>query len=380
VRRWLGLVALAASTSSCGRGDKEPFVRVMPDQASTVAGKVDALFIFLCVVSILVSLAIVGVIFYYAVRYRHRVGQPPPYQGVGVTPRDMRRIEIVWIGAPLVIFLGIFYWGASVAVEISTPPEGALEVFVVGKQWMWKVQHLSGRREINQLHVPVGRPVKLLLTSEDVIHSFYVPAFRVKMDALPGRYTSLWFEPTRVGEYHLFCAEYCGTKHSQMIGSIVVMEARDYQAWLGEGTSGSLSAAGERLFNDLGCATCHRDDTQGRGPSLRDLFGSKVRLQGGDEVVADEGYLRESIVEPQRRVVAGYQPVMPSYGTQLDEEKIIQLIAYIRSRQSGAPRRAADADDAGPVDGGATDREGGDGGVTDDGATETEDAGMEVLP
>jgi cytochrome c oxidase subunit 2 len=384
--RALGIVAVLALAAGCGRDrGGEKFVRLFPDQASTVAGRVDALFYFLCAISIAVTLAIVGIIFFYAVRYRHRPERRAPYQRVGVDARTMRRIEVAWIGIPLVIFLGIFYWGASVGVAINTPPEGALEVFVVGKQWMWKVQHMSGRREINELHVPLGQPVKLLLTSEDVIHSFYVPAFRVKTDVLPGRYTILWFEPTRVGEFHLFCAEYCGTKHSQMIGSIVVMEPRDYQGWLSEGASVSLSAAGERLFTDLGCSTCHQEKATGRGPPLRGLYGSTVRLQGGDEVVADEGYIRESIVEPQKRVVAGYQPVMPSYGAQLDEERIIQLLSYIRSltedrseaRDAGSDTAPDAGSDPAVPDASA---EGPDASLEPSDAGAAEDAAVEILP
>jgi cytochrome c oxidase subunit 2 len=207
---------------------------------------------------------------------------------------------------------------------------------------MWKVQHMDGQREINELHVPVGRPVRLTMASEDVIHSFYVPAFRVKMDVLPGRLTTMWFEATRPGTYHLFCAEYCGTRHSGMIGSIVAMEESDFQAWLeGGAVGGSLASQGEQLFQDLACNTCHREDTQGRGPVLEGLFGKTVELADGRTVVADESYIRESIVNPQARVVAGFQPIMPTFQGLVSEEGLLQLVAYIRSLGPAEPGTGA---------------------------------------
>ncbi len=318
-----------------------PLRKIFPEGASAMAGEVDNLFYFLCVLSFLVAAAIAAMIIAFAVRYRARGDKREPMRTSNLDEADMKRIEYLWIGGPLVVFLVIFYWGAKLFAAMASPPPDAMQVFIVGKQWMWKAQHLGGRREINQLHVPLGRPVKLTMTSEDVIHSFYVPAFRVKTDVLPGRYTTMWFQPTRAGEYHLFCAEYCGTKHSGMIGSIVVMEPRDFQAWLSQGGQGSLSEAGEKLFTELGCNTCHKEDGEGRGPRLRGVFGSTVQLQGGDTVVADESYLRESILEPQKRVVAGFQGVMPSYVAQLNEEKVIQLIAYIRSLEAAKTAPAA---------------------------------------
>jgi cytochrome c oxidase subunit 2 len=197
---------------------------------------------------------------------------------------------------------------------------------------MWKLQHMTGQREINQLHVPVGRPVKLTLTSEDVIHSFFVPAFRLKKDAVPGRYNMAWFRATRTGTYHLFCAEYCGTEHSRMIGQIIVMEPDEYQTWLQGGPAAvSPAAAGQKLFTELNCVTCHRSDSQGRGPVLDGVAGSSVRLQSGEVVTADEAYLRESIVSPSARIVEGYQPIMPTYQGQVSEEALFQLIAYIQT-------------------------------------------------
>ena len=232
----------------------------------------------------------------------------------------------------------MFAWGAMVFFDAYRPPAGAMEIYIVGKQWMWKAQHMGGQKEINELHVPAGRAVKLTMGSEDVLHSFYIPAFRVKADVIPGRYNVLWFTPTKPGRYHLFCAEYCGTRHSGMIGWIEVMEPTDFQAWLGGGrVSDSPAAAGEKLFQDLVCNTCHRDDAQARAPQLKGLFGHTVRLQGGATVVADEAYIRESIVNPQAKIVDGFLPIMPTFQGLVTEEQLLQLIAYVRSLGDVAP-------------------------------------------
>jgi cytochrome c oxidase subunit 2 len=234
-------------------------------------------------------------------------------------------------------------WGAKVFFELYRPPVGAMEIYVVGKQWMWKVQHMDGQREINELHVPVGRPVKLIMGSEDVLHSYYIPAFRVKADVIPGRYNVLWFTATKPGTYHLFCAEYCGTKHSGMIGSVIAMEPQDFQAWLSGGrASDSPVAAGQKLFTDLACVTCHQSDTQGRGPMLANVFGKQVELQDGRTVLADEAYIRESIVNPQAKIVAGFQPIMPTFQGLVTEEQLLQLISYVKSlsQQGQAPASA----------------------------------------
>jgi cytochrome c oxidase subunit 2 len=218
---------------------------------------------------------------------------------------------------------------------MTHPPDDALNIYVVGKQWMWKFQHLDGQREINELHVPVERNIRLIATSEDVIHDVFVPAFRLKVDVIPGRYVTLWFRATKPGRYHLFCAEYCGTKHSGMTGEVIVMAPTDYQAWLSGGTSGgSLADAGQKLFADLACNTCHRPDAQGRGPVLDGLLGKTVSLQSGGTIVADEAYLRESILNPSAKVTAGYQPIMPTFQGLVSEEQLLQLIEYIKSLQT----------------------------------------------
>jgi cytochrome c oxidase subunit 2 len=282
------------------------------------------------------SVLIATLIVFFMIRYRRRHADE-----VGAAIHGSLALEMLWTVIPFGITLVMFGWGAKVSFNLHRPPAGAMEIYVVGKQWMWKVQHMDGQREINELHVPVGRPVKLIMGSEDVIHSFYIPAFRVKADVIPGRYNTLWFEATTPGTYHLFCAEYCGTKHSGMVGSIVAMEPAQFQAWLGGGAaSDSPVAAGEKLFTSLACITCHVAGPQGRGPVLTNVFGSKVTLQDGSTVVADEVYLRESIVNPQAKIVAGFQPIMPTFQGLVTEEQLLQLIAYVRSLSEQAPSPA----------------------------------------
>ncbi|HUO14113.1 MAG TPA: cytochrome c oxidase subunit II [Verrucomicrobiae bacterium] len=296
-----------------------------PQRASTMAGNVDALFIFLLIVTGLMTLLIFCTLIYFAARYRARPGVLAE-QIEGSIP-----LEITWSIIPLGVFMMIFLWGAVVYFKERTPPRDATEVYVVAKQWMWKLEHAEGQREINELHVPVGRDVKLIMTSQDVIHSFYIPAFRIKQDVLPGRYTIEWFHPTKPGTYHLFCAEYCGTMHSGMIGDIVVMEPAQYEAWMSGTPSGPLSVAGEKIFAELGCSTCHRSDTQGRGPNLLGVFGRPVQLEDGRTVTADENYIRESILDPGAKVVAGFKPVMPTFQGLVSEEQVNALVAYVKS-------------------------------------------------
>src|SRR5713226_331318 len=306
-----------------------------PARASTTAGSVDALFIFLVALSAMVSAAIFTAIVVFAVRYRRRRGVPAE-QIEGSTA-----LEVTWSVIPLFIFFVIFVWGAVIYFKERTPPRGATEVYVVAKQWMWKLQHEEGQREINELHVPVGRDVKMIMTSQDVIHSFYVPAFRIKQDVLPGRYTTFWFHATKSGTYHLFCAEYCGTQHSGMIGQVVVMEPAQYEAWLGGGgAAGSLTSTGQSLFQQLGCSTCHRSDVQGRGPNLAGLFGKSVLLEDGRTVIAEENYIRESILSPGAKVVSGFKPIMPVFQGLVSEEQLNALVAYIKSLNQPASRTA----------------------------------------
>jgi len=303
---------------------------LFPEQASTMAARVDALYFFLVAISVFFSLLIAGLIVYYAMKYRRRSdGQ------IGTAIEGGLLLEVTWSIIPFVISMVIFVWGASVFFAMASPPADTLNIYVVGKQWMWKFQHLDGQREINELHVPVGRNVKLITTSEDVIHDFFVPAFRVKADVLPGRYVNIWFNATKPGRYHLFCAEYCGTRHSGMIGEVIVMEANEYQEWLsGGGPAGSLASAGEKLFADLACNTCHRPDSAGRGPVLNGLFGKTVTTADDEMIVVDEAYIRESILNPGAKIAAGYQPIMPTFQGLVAEEGLLELIEYVKSLQT----------------------------------------------
>jgi len=308
-----------------------------PDSASTTAGRVDALYVFLVLVSAIMTVLIFTTLAVFAVKFRRRRGQAADQiEGSHV-------LEITWSVIPLAVFMSIFVWAAVLYFQMRTPPQDATEVYTVAKQWMWKFEHIEGQREINELHVPVGRDVKLIMTSQDVIHSFFVPAFRIKQDVLPGRYTTLWFRATKPGTYHLFCSQYCGTQHSGMIGWVVVMEPRDYQAWMSGGASQPLAVTGQKLFSELGCSTCHRFDTQGRGPNLAGVFGKPVLLEDGRTVTADENYVRESILEPGVKIVKGFKPVMPTFQGQVSDEQLSALVAYVKSLvqpQTGQPARS----------------------------------------
>jgi len=300
---------------------------LFPESASTIATRVDLLYFFLLAVSIFFSLLIAGSIVYFAVKYHRR-----RRDAIGEQIHGSLILEIAWTGIPFLITMVIFVWGASLYFAMARPPDETLNIYVVGKQWMWKFQHLDGQREINELHVPVGRAVKLITTSEDVIHDLFVPAFRMKADVIPGRYVSIWFQPTKPGRYRLFCAEYCGTRHSGMIGEVIVMEPSEYQAWLSGGApEGSLASTGAKLFADLACNTCHRPDAQGRGPVLEGLFGKTVRLQSGETATVDEAYVRESILMPSAKITAGFQPIMPTFQGLVTEEQLLALIEYVKS-------------------------------------------------
>lgn len=298
-------------------------------QASTFALPVDQLMLFLLVLSTVVTGGVVTVIAFFAIRYHksNRVDRSNP-------PDHSLPLEISWTIASLVLGGIIFLWGALLFVKQSTPPDDALTIFIVGKQWMWKAYYPDGQQEINGLHVPVGRPVKLVMISQDTIHSFYVPAFRTKQDVLPGRYTTMWFEATEPGTYHLFCAEYCGTNHSEMVGLVQAVEPSRFGEWMsGRGGSQTLAQAGEKLYQKLGCVACHSPDSSGsqRGPKIDGLYGHPVKLTGGRTLTADENYIRESIKNPAAKIVEGFQPLMPSYDGQLTDEEMLELMTYIKS-------------------------------------------------
>ena len=304
-----------------------------PEQASTIAEGIDNLYYFLTAIDLFFTAIIFLTIFYFMIRYRRRSQQETPAQIEGSLP-----LEILWSIVPLVLVVVTFVWSTSLFIRNARPPEASTEIFVIGKQWMWQLQHPEGVREINELHVPVGRPIKLTMTSEDVIHDFFIPAFRVKKDVVPGKYTSLWFQATKTGQYHLFCAQYCGVSHALMRGEVIVMEPQDYERWLsGSKKENSMAASGARLYDQYACITCHG---AGKGPAFNDLYMSKVRLQDGSTVTADETYLRESILFPSAKLVEGYPAIMPTYKGQLTEEQILQFIAYIKSLGS-AERKAA---------------------------------------
>jgi len=311
--------------------------QLFPPEASSFAGHVDALYIFLILVTAFFSLLIGTLVVVFAIKF-HRKSPDE----VATEVHESGLLEIVWTVIPFGLVLVMFAWGASVYFRLSRPPANALDIYVTAKQWMWKLQHTDGHREMNELHVPVGVPVRLTMASEDVIHSFYVPAFRFKRDVVPGRFSTAWFEATKPGKYHLFCAEFCGTRHSNMIGWVYVMKPADYQAWLAGGVPGeTLAAAGAKRFIEHQCNTCHGDQPGARGPSLNGLFGKQVQLANGRTVLADESYIRESIVNPQAVLTAGYQPIMPTFQGLIGEEGLLQLVAYIKSLGSAPPAGAA---------------------------------------
>jgi len=308
--------------------------RLFPEQASASAEEMDMLYLFLVANAFFFTALICVLILFFAVRYRR--GAKVNRKGA---PHGNLGLELLWSFIPLTIMMISFGWGARLFVDAYSPPPHALDVYVVGKQWMWKIQHEEGRQEINELHVPVGQPVRLQMISEDVIHSFFVPAFRTKQDVLPGRYTQMWFEANKPGEYHLFCAEYCGTSHSQMRGRVVAMEAADYAEWVSGNPEEPAASVGARLFERYRCESCHGPENTERGPSLVNLIGSMRTLKSGGQVKADLAYLRESIRHPGEKLVAGYENRMPSYeitasGQEpLSEEQILQLIAYLETLQ-----------------------------------------------
>jgi cytochrome c oxidase subunit 2 len=292
------------------------------------AGAVDVLFIGLLISSALVLLLLFVLLFRFAIHYR---------AGNADADRDHRirkswHWEVSWTAATMIAFLGLFVWGAQLFLNLQEAPKDALPIYVVGQQWMWKVQHLGGQREINELHVPLGPAVRLIMSSQDVIHSFFIPAFRIKHDVVPGAVQSIWFRPRRPGVFHLFCAEYCGTDHSRMTGRIVVMEQAAFEQWLGrQDVTGTLAAQGGQLFRQLGCGGCHGAGATVRAPALEGLYGKPVPLNDGTVEIADERFIRDSILKPRARIAAGYEPVMPSYEGKISEDQLVQITAYIKS-------------------------------------------------
>lgn len=309
-----------------------------PREASTTAGQVDRLLYFLLAVTGSVGLLIAFLLFYFAIRYRRRPGSTPTPPAPRALP-----LEFFWTLTPFVIFMIMFAWGAAVYFDAYHAPADATVIYGQGKQWMWKFQHPEGQREINELHVPAGRPIKVLMTSEDVIHSFFVPDFRVHMDVLPDRYTSVWFHATKPGRYHLFCSQYCGTNHAGMIGSVYVMKPADYEQWLNRHAEGSLALEGRKTFLKYRCLSCHSADEHARAPVLEDLYLKTVRLRNGPPTTADDGYIRESILYPGAKVVEGWDNIMPTFKGQVSEEEIVELIAFLKSLKRGqTPKRVED--------------------------------------
>ncbi len=319
------------------------WVPLFPEGASTFAWQVDYLYFYLILVSVVFTIPIVAAIFFFSVKYREK-----QKFATGAEIHGSMVLETVWSIIPFVISMTIFLGGAYVYYNQYRIPDDAMEVFVVGKQWMWKIQHSTGQREINELHVPINTKVKLTMTTEDVLHDFSIPAFRTKMDVVPGRYTYMWFEANKPGKYQLYCAEYCGLNHSGMIGYVYVMEQRDFDNWLAGSVSGQTPVEqGRDLFeNKLGCASCHAGGPQQRGAKLEGIFGKEVKLVGGQSVVADDAYIRNSILNPGAQVVEGYQPIMPTFKGQVTEEQLVSLVAYIKSLSGPAgsvPSAAAPA-------------------------------------
>jgi cytochrome c oxidase subunit 2 len=307
-------------------------ISLFPDEASNLAGPVDLLYLALTALTFVILFILAVPTIYFIVKYRRSAN-------VDRSPSTFStlKLELAWTIVPFFIVMGIFAWGGGLFVFMRQVPTDATEIHVIGKQWMWKIQHLQGKREINELHVPLGRTVKLLMASQDVIHSFFLPAFRVKQDVIPGRYTTQWFRPTKTGTYPIYCAEFCGTQHSSMIGKVTVMEPQEFDQWLQTGEAVPLAQSGARLFRSLGCSGCHTPGGVIRAPLLNNLYGKPVALENGRVVRADDRYIRDSILLPQTEVTAGYQTLMPSFQGQVSEEQVLELVTYIKSLGSTNP-------------------------------------------
>ncbi len=301
-----------------------------PPPASNWAALNDTIFYALCILSAFFTFIVGFFVVFFSVRYRTGTRADrsrPVYEDL--------RLELSWTIIPLIMALVMFYFGASLYVQMKEPPKNCEDIFVIGKQWMWHIEHRNGVRENNELHVPLGRPVKLTMISQDVIHDFYIPAFRSQWMVVPGRYTSIWFTPTLVGEYHLFCNMYCGTQHSEMGGKVVVMSERDYQQWLANQGETSLpmtmEQAGARLFNKVGCVNCHTAVDNPRAPSLVGIYGKPQTFSNASPQRADDEFLRTAILRPYDKLVSGYGETMPAYAGQLSEEDVLNLVAYIKT-------------------------------------------------
>ena len=302
---------------------------LFPAEASGISPYVDALYFFLVVMTIVGTALVAVLLLVFSIRYR-REKNPVATQVEGST-----LLEATWTIIPLAIFLVTFVWGALLYFRIYNPPANAMNIYIVGKQWMWKAEHPGGQHEINALHVPLGKPVQLTMISQDVFHSFSIPDFRIKREVIPGRYSTVWFEATQVGTYHLFCTQYCGTQHSGMVGEVTVLTPQDYKKWLDQSTSGqSLAQNGERLFASMGCNSCHSGTAAARGPSLAGVYGSKLTLTDGSQILVDDAYLRDAILNPSKHVTAGFAPIMPTYQGQLSEDGLIDLVEFIKNMQS----------------------------------------------
>ncbi|HWB32715.1 MAG TPA: cytochrome c oxidase subunit II [Acidobacteriaceae bacterium] len=299
---------------------------LFPKEASTIAPYMDALYFFLVGMTITGVLLVLVLLLVFSLRYRKQV-HPVATQIEGST-----LLEATWTIIPLGIFLVCFVWGALLYFRIYNPPANSMNIYIVGKQWMWKAEHPGGQHEINALHVPMGVPVQLTMISQDVFHSFSVPAFRIKREVIPGRYSTVWFEATEPGTYHLFCTQYCGTNHSQMIGEVTVLSPEDYKKWTQESTSGmSLAQNGERLFASMGCNACHSGNAAARGPNLAGVYGSQLKLTDGSSVQVTDEYLRDAILNPSQHVTAGFSPIMPTYQGQISEDGLIDLVEYLKT-------------------------------------------------
>ena len=299
---------------------------LFPREASTIAPYMDALYLFLVGMTITGLLLVGAILFTFSIRYRKAV-HPVATQIEGST-----LLEATWTIIPLAIFLVCFVWGALLYFRIYNPPVNSMNIYIVGKQWMWKAEHPGGQHEINALHIPTGQPIQLTMISQDVFHSFSIPDFRIKREVIPGRYSTVWFEATTPGTYHLFCTQYCGTNHSAMIGTITALSQADYKKWTQESTSGmSLAQNGERLFASMGCNACHSGNAAARGPNLAGVYGSKLMLTNGSQVLVNDAYLRDAILNPSQHVTAGYAPIMPTYQGQISEDGLIDLVEYLKN-------------------------------------------------